>query len=297
MQEWILFALISPAFWAATNIIDKVVMGKYVQNPFVATTVSSLLSLPLALVLIGFNFFAINFNYVALFGILSGIIYIFGLVFYYGSLKFEEVSRVAPVLELNSLIVLVLATVFLSEVFTLNKYIGIFSLIVGSVLISIRKNLKGFELSKAFWFMFAAVLFFSISRVVAKYILGFINFWEVFFWFNIGLFITSPFLLISNYSVFSSTIKKVGKKVVGAMVFSELLNSFGILFSAIALSTGFVSLVSALGSVQPLFVLLYAILLSVLFPKLLKEELKGSIIIFKIAAISLIIFGSYLVSS
>jgi uncharacterized membrane protein len=92
------------------------------------------------------------------------------------------------------------------------------------------------------------------------------------------------------------TVKQYGRKVIIAMSASEFITAIGILFNVIAISVGYVTLVNALSSVQPFFVLLFTVLLSVFFPHLLKEDLGKSIISIKILAIALMFVGILLIT-
>jgi hypothetical protein len=93
-----------------------------------------------------------------------------------------------------------------------------------------------------------------------------------------------------------STVKKHGKKVVALMSLAETLNLVAVLFLTIAASIGFVSLVSALSSIQPLFVLLFIVILSIFTPKILKEEIGKKTLLLKFIAIVLMITGAILVT-
>ena len=63
-----------------------------------------------------------------------------------------------------------------------------------------------------------------------------------------------------------------------------------------AISLISVSIVSVLASLQPLFVLVYGILLSFYFPKILKEQVSPEIMVQKVAAIVLLTLGLILLT-
>jgi len=81
--------------------------------------------------------------------IVAGIVYILSNGFFLKALQVEEVSRIVPLAYLSSLIVLFYAVIFLGEVLTIYKYIGIFLLVLGAILISI-KDFSKIRFSKAF---------------------------------------------------------------------------------------------------------------------------------------------------
>jgi len=81
------------------------------------------------------------------------------------------------------------------------------------------------------------------------------------------------------------------------LVLSVAIISFvGLGLRNLAVSQSSATLVTSLGGFQSLFVLLFAIAISFKFPDILKEELKGRIIGFKIIAIILLAIGIYFIS-
>jgi len=216
-------------------------------------------------------------------------------LFYFKSLLIEEVSRVTPLFSINSIFVLILATIFLNEIFTAGKYAGIFLIVLGSILISLKKHVK-LELSKALSFMIIASLFWAVYNVLLKFLLNDLTYWNAFFWTRIGGFLTVPLLIYFFYKPMIKTFKIVKKypRVGGFISITEVTNIGATLFITIALSIGYASLVSALGQIHSLFLLILATVLSFFKPQILKEELKGSTILLKFIAVLMIIFGAIL---
>ena len=75
-----------------------------------------------------------------------------------------------------------------------------------------------------------------------------------------------------------------------------MLNLAGLALITVATAVGFATLVTALSDVQSLFVLLFTVVLSLFFPKILKEELSGKIVLQKLVAIILMFVGVILIS-
>ena len=80
------------------------------------------------------------------------------------------------------------------------------------------------------------------------------------------------------------------------MFLNESLNVVGILLLTIAIAVGYVTLVSALSSVHPFFVLGLAVILSIFYPKALGEEIKKSAVLLKLLAITLMFIGFVLIT-
>jgi drug/metabolite transporter (DMT)-like permease len=194
---------------------------------------------------------------------------------------------------LGPLFVLILAAIFLGEFFTPLKYIGILLLIIGAVLIS-SKGLK-FSLGKAFWLMIASALCISASSVITKYLLGFSDFWTIFAYTRIGAGICLIPVLYFGLSHMRSDVKVHGRRVIGSICLSDILTVVGSLLTTFAISVGSVTLVNALASVQPFFVLAFAVALSIFYPKILKEEIGRSAVALKLIAIAMMFAGVILI--
>ena len=70
----------------------------------------------------------------------------------------------------------------------------------------------------------------------------------------------------------------------------------GVFIFTVAVALGSVTLVNALGSVLPLFVLLIVVIVGAVNPKILREELEKSVLIQKLIAILLMVGGTIAIS-
>ena len=71
----------------------------------------------------------------------------------------------------------------------------------------------------------------------------------------------------------------------------------GTLFSLIATSLGYISLVSALSGLQTFFVFVYMLILSLFLPNILKEETTKGIVLLKLSAVILMFIGTWLITA
>ena len=67
-------------------------------------------------------------------------------------------------------------------------------------------------------------------------------------------------------------------------------------FTTYAMSIGPVTLVQSLISTEPLIVFILSIIISVFFPKILKEEIDRKTLLLKAVAIAAVVIGAVLVS-
>ncbi len=85
------------------------------------------------------------------------------------------------------------------------------------------------------------------------------------------------------------------KKTVIMASLSALMGLFVMFLITMAISIGFVSLVTSLMSIQDLFLLLFTFILGVFFPKLLNEEINTKVIITKVVAVTILFTGIVLI--
>lgn len=294
-SNWIVYALLSGLFMAIVNLIDKYILTKWIKQPMVPILMMGVIGFVWSLII----YFVQGFSFLSqtniLLTFLAGISFLFMAYFYFRAAMIEEISRVVPLNYIAPFFVSIQALVFLDESFSAKKYIGILFLILGAFLISLKKPFK-LHVGKAFWLMILSSFALSIHLVITKYLLSFADFWTVFSLSRIGLFLALLPVFPKYYSDFVSTLKNHGRKVVVAMTVNESFALLASLFITIAASSGFVTLVNALSSVQPFFVLFFAVVLSIFFPKVLKEEIGKSVILLKFVAMALMFTGAVLIT-
>jgi len=290
---WVIFSILAALCWAIVSIVDKYVLTKWVRKPIVPVMILGIIGLLASLFIYLFHGFSPLSYLNIIWAFVAGVLYILSMLFYFKAAKIEEISRIAPLWYLTPVFVLILAAIFLGEVFPLIKYLGIFLLVTGAIIISL-KNLEKISIGRAFWFMILASLVLSGEAVITKHLLNFTDFWTVFSYIKIGTIFALIPIFYFSFKDLTSTVKEHGKKVIGVISLAEILNLVGKVFITIAIATGYVTLVNALSSVQPFFVLLFAVILSIFYPSIIKEELNKPIIVQKLVAIILMFIGAIL---
>ncbi len=292
-MPWVLFSVLASLAWAIVNVVDKYILTKWVREPMVSTAVLIVVGL-IAGVAIYFirGFSELSYANILLV-LISGVFYMAVNLLYFKAVKIEEISRVVPLWYLTPLFVLLLASILLGEFFSPDKYIGIILLVAGAVFISAMKISKlGF--GKAFWLMVSSSALLAVNQIITKYLLNFADFWTIFSWTRIGAGIALAVYLV-RFPNLLSTITGYGSKVIGMISLNEVLNvSAGVLIT-VAAFLGPITLVNAMSSIQPLFVLIFAVLLSVFYPKILKEEIGKSTVMLKLIAVASIMAGAVLI--
>lgn len=293
-MSWQLLTILAVFIFAITGIIDKFLLTKWIKNPIVLVLILSGVGLLLSLGIYLFRGFSFLSGVNIILALIAGVIYMFGMFLYYKAAKIEEISKVMPLVYLSPLFILILAAVFLGEIFTPIRYLGIFLLVTGAIFIS-SKNFTKINFNRAFWFAILSALIFAFIAIITKYLLNFADFWTIFSYIRLGAFLASIPLFYFYLKDFGPLIKESGLKSIGFTAFNMVLLLGAVLLLTIATAIGDVTLVNALTSIQPFFVLLLAVGLSIFFPSILKEEINKSLVFQKIFAIVLIFTGTLLI--
>jgi drug/metabolite transporter (DMT)-like permease len=294
-DSWIFFSILSALSLSIVSIIDRYVLIKWIKNPLIPIFVLGIMGLIPSLMIYIFHGYTQLSLIHAFLSFVAGFSFLFMAYFYFCAAKIEEISRVVPLFYIAPIFVAILSSIFLHEILSFYKYLGVFFLISGSILISLKKQIK-YYLSKALGLMILSTFFYSIHMVITKYLLDFADYWRVFSYIRISIFIT----LVPIFPRFLPEIKTIidrhGKKVFGVMAANETMGLAGGFFFTIAASTGYVTLVNALSSLRTFFVFLFTLIIGLFYPLILKEE-KGKVKVFlKFMAIVFMFLGVLLMT-
>jgi len=295
---WYIPALLASLLWAVVVIVDKFVLTHHIKDAYSYQLFLTITLVPIALIL----FFCSCFHHSMLLYLLILLLgMIFGLVFvlYNKALLVEEVSRVTPLFYLSPLFVLMLSTLFLGEHLPPKSYIGIGLMVLSAILVSFRwPERKSFSVSPALFMILFLDLLIACKDVIAKFLFSYIDYWTYLFWFVLGNIVIRPFLLfLPDIKIrFIADMKSLKPKIYLICFINSTLAWVGFVFYYDAVSRTYVSLVSAIPSTQPFFVFLFAIVLGVFYPELIKENIdeKSAVVIKGIAAV-MVLVGTYLI--
>ena len=299
---WLTVAVAAYLILAVVFLVNKYLLAGPLPNPKVFTFYVGILGI-LVLLIIPFTGFFIPSSFQIFLSLLSGALFIYALFWQYKALHLFEVSRVIPAIGgLVPLFSFGLVYLFSAGKETLSflEIIAFLLLVSGSILITFKRRslitLKSLRVS-----VLAAFLF-SLSFVLAKYVYLEQTFWNSFIWMRIGgfLFALCFFLFFKEIKreVFA---RRVGLAPKTALIFltsqaagagALILQNWAIFLAPLV----FLAVINALQGVQYAFLLIFAVLLSVKFPRILKEEVSKEVIFQKIIAILLIGAGLVLLA-
>lgn len=295
IDAWAVYSTFSALCMAVVSLLDKFVLTRWIRRPVVPVLFLGAIGLVPAVLVFCIRGFGPLPPFRFLLAFLAGVSFLVMAFFYFHAAKVEEISRVVPLFYLAPLFVSVFAAVFLQEVFSPRKYLGIFLLLSGAVLVSAKRSLP-FRPGRAFWFMILAALAMSVYLTLTKFLLRLADFWTIFALTRLGMAVGLVPVFILCFSDLRQTVREQGWKVVGIMSLNEGLALVGGLLLTMAAAVGYVTLVTAVSSLQPFFVLIFATALSHFFPRIMKEEVSTASVSIKLAAIALMFLGAVLIS-
>lgn len=290
---WLIFTLAAVVLWAAGNISDKFVIDKFVKEPLIPVTIGAVIGALFSILIFLFKGYdSMNLYYIIL-AIISGGFYMIMGYYYFKAVCIEEISRIIPLFYISNLLIAIFAAIFLGEVLSPIKYLAIVMIIVGAILISV-KELKEPKFDKGSFYMLLAAIFTAANMLINKFVLNHAEYWTVYGWNRLGgLLFVLPIVYLYRKQIFPA-LKTTRKFAFGLMSLSESVNLIAVVFITIATAIGLVTVVTGLSAIQPLVVFIFTVILSILFPRIIKEDIDGKTLTQKFIAIILIVVGAVL---
>jgi transporter family protein len=295
-EVWFLYALIFVIVSSFTIIVDKLMLENRL-SPFSYYAAIALPGLAVSIcVLLLFPTKSFSIPYAIAF--VAGLLSACGYFFYAASIKKEEASRIAALTSLEPAFVAVLAVFLVNEIFPAKSYVGIGLMILGSVLISYKRNLV--KKTIPLWLMLALIaanFFYGLDMTIAKVSLDQISVWSFIMMFIFGRSIVGflGLAIPTKRRQFTSEIRELGRNYTLTFVSGIILWNLQLIFVFYAASLGPITLVSTTILLSPFFILLFTVLMTKYLPHVLKEEIDRSTVAMKLIAIVLIFAGTTLI--
>lgn len=295
-MSWFVLIFISSIFFSLCNLFDKFFCEKKFKNVYAFASAVTLLS---TVFILGLSFF-IDFSFTVgralVLTIVSGPIYFLMWVLWWQSLKSGEVSRSIAIFNTAPIFNAFLATLFLGEQLGGLKWVAIFLIVAGAIICSWEtKNIRGFNPTYSLAVLAAMVG--AVGNAISKSAIGEIGpfaMYAISFYASLPLYL---FLLLRK-EVLAEVKANLGERKIRIALFvRSLLGVSAICFFYLALSSGPVSLVAAVNAIGPLLVFIYSIIISLFWPKILKENLTHKVLFLKAIAIIFVVVGVTLLSS
>jgi uncharacterized membrane protein len=296
--DWLFLSLVGASALAVTGVIDKFILSRYVRDPLAylaALVVMQQILIAAIPAYLGWGFVYPQ----TLYALAAGGCQVVLWAAYLLALQVEETSRVAAMVYVFPVFVFLGAFLFLGETLAAKDYAGGVLLISSALLISYRPAQGGGHaiFSPALRYMTVFWVFTAAYALAAKYLLAFMNEWHLILWSSLGsLLAVLPLLWHEPVrKEFASYFRK-GPFLLSALLVDEFFDFLGRGAFIFAYAAGSVALVSSVAALQPFITQVYVILLGLLIPGIMPEELDGKTIVRKTVAILLIVVGVYLIS-
>lgn len=290
------FAVIAYLFLALNGVVDKILLTRAVKNASAYAFWSGILA-PLIFVLAPFGLTLLDTQDM-LIALAGGAVFTYGTFFLYKGIQETSISRIMPIEGgLVPLFTLILAYFLLNERLPEHQLLAFAFLVAGAVLVAFRRE-EAVWRPKALENASLAALLFAVSFVLTKLVYDHSNFVTGLVWTRVGVFLAALSFLASRKlrNEIAGAARNTSRNNILVYYGSRGLGVFGGWLQNYAISVGSVTIVNALQGTQFAFVLLLSTLLSVYFPKILKERMNPGTLAQKLIAIVLITVGLYFLS-
>jgi uncharacterized membrane protein len=290
MSLWLLFAVLSQAITALTVFIDKYVLVAKtgIKSPSAFAFYTAVLS-GVVVVLLPFGVVQMPTANLIYAGLFSAVAYIAALLFLYHTLKVLSATNVIPITASAGAVTTgILAILFLAQDLPLSSIPAFLLLVVGTLCVycfCFPKELLFTSLSAGVLFgvaSFAAKLSFTAAP----------DFFTGIFWLlMMNVVVASAVLLPFKFKEITASYGDSSSGSKWLVLLSKALGGVAFFLTAIAIQQGSVSVVSALGGLQLVFLLIFVPLFAHKIPDVFKYELTKETLLLKVVGTVLIVLG------
>jgi drug/metabolite transporter (DMT)-like permease len=206
-----------------------------------------------------------------------------------------------PLFQLIPVFSYVLAYLVLGETLVIYQILGGVFIVGGAIGISLDlSDGKKIKFKKeVFWLMMLSSVIFALNFLFFKYFAIQSNFWFTSFWEYVGfaIFAVLIMLFVKSYRAqFVDVLRNNKVTVLGLNGANEIINIIAkISFNFASLLTP-VTLVWVVNGLQPFFVFVYGVLLTLFFPKISQENISKKVLSQKLLAIIVMFIGAYIIN-
>jgi drug/metabolite transporter (DMT)-like permease len=290
-MTWLLIAIFEPIFHGLANVLDNHLTNnlfKRVSTLMFFADLTNVLFIPIILIL-DFPTWP-TWNQVPFFMAL-GLCSMGYLYPYYKALQHDDTSIVISLFSIGEIFVPILAYFLVGERLTFVQYSGFLIIIFSAALLSLNGQQK-FRPNAAFFWMILCTFILALETVIYKYLFAQVSWGTGFTWGTLAAFFLSLgfFIPKTNREDILKNIKRY-KKHFSLFAIEEFLTFGGSAAHTLAISMISVTLVNAVSSFQPIIVLIYALILGRLYPRIFKEQISRKAMIKKIILFIIMMLG------
>ncbi len=302
-MPWFLVVMLAALCWSIAVHTDKFVLSRYFKasGPGGYMLFSTLVQLCAVAAIIATHptFFNVPRAHIAGLAI-SGITYIIAMLIYLWAMTKEEATRVSIIFQTIPVFSFVLEYFFLHTIFSRNQIIGGIIILCGALLISIdsaHSSAKKIHIKySVLGAMLGASILLAIQWIVFKQSAIAGEYWLSVGWQYMGCLFAGAclFIFVRPFRKdFFHVFKANGPAVLALNVANDIINESGNRLMSYAVMFTPVTLAQLANGFQAVFVFLIGISLTKFFPSISKESMTKKDLIQKITAISIMLFGAW----
>lgn len=298
LELWLIFALAANLFYTCSSLLDQNIRRSKINDTRSFLLIWIAIFSLIWLAAIPFIDITIPKPWMLLAAVSAGAMVYIPYFAYVNAVEHQDLSHVTTIFQLRALFTLLFAWVLLNEILTAINYLGFALMVAAGLLFTIKRKESKWHINRPLAIFFASLIFFAFSSVLTKIFFKQYDYWNGFFWFGVGYFVAffAILLIPGTFSTTKKIIKSMNKKSWAFITLNVIFASFGDFSTLAAVNFGAVSLVSAVGSTQIIFVFIATVFLSMFFPQFHKDPLDRKTLSLKILGISLMVIGLLLVN-
>ena len=290
-MNWMFFAILPYALFSATNFIEKFLIEKKIRYPSAMVILGGLLTFGLGVILLALRRFHVLPGVQIVYLLVSGVLNALYLLPYFRALAYDDASRVVPLFQFYPIFVLVISFLFFHERLTQSELLGFVFVTVGGFLLGLEKVEKQFfRIKKSFWFMMLASFLYGMTGILFKFVTV-SDYWLNMGYQSMGMGIGAMILCL--YSPFRKEfvyeMKRMKLRVLHIVFWNIAIGTAADFLTFFAITLAPIALVTSMQGTQPVFLLLFGLILTRFFPKIIKEDVSRKTILLKI--VSMILLG------
>lgn len=298
-MNWVLLALLAPFIYAVNVFIDKYLISSKIRDYRGLPIFGIFLSIVVIVFFWLVSGVNITFSLDSLLVILTGVLTIWGFSLYLEALIKEETSLVIILLQLTPVMVLLLSYFILGEMMTVKQLIGFGLLLISSLLVSVKKEKSRMKFNRGVVFILLADLCWAATYILIKFTSNSLEFASLIIYESMGVVLGGVLLLIFFSQIreaFLKIVAKVKKPVIGIIFLNEALYLGAKILTYFAVTLGPPVLISIIGSTQIFYGILLGVILTLVVPKVFKEDLSRKSLVRKVSLGLMAFVGVILVS-
>ncbi len=303
-MHWLPIALIPSALFAVCNYLDKYLIEEYFKEQgngalIIFSSLIGVVVLPFIVLFIGSSFLIAPLLALAMVG--NGVLYVLALLPYLSALHDDEASVVVPLWQLIPVFGYLLGYLTLGESLSATQLIAGAIIVAGAFTLSLGVRPGEFHVKwKTFALMAFSSLLMALNGVLFKLFALDASYGVTLFWDSVGLIVIGVAYLVFSPSSRHSFIEVFRQNSRGVLTLNganEVINIVAMFILNYALLLAPVTFVFLANASQPLWVLLFGVILTLLFPHVIAENLDRRTIAQKLFAILLLGIGVFLMDA